>query len=157
MNKYLAAVIGVLTGIIGVLWGLLTTTSKKQKDAEKKVEETKSTLEVSQDIANIVTKPDVEEPFTPNKSGLIKKFSIIFALFVFSTGCAYYEPVCPAMYVINKPTNFKDISYEYTSGVGYVFTEDNMVELNKQLNWAKNTIDKYEAQINKYNEWRLLK
>lgn len=157
MNKYLAAIIGILTGIIGVLWGLFTTTSKRAKDAEKKVKETQSTLEVSEDISNIVNKSDVEEPFTPNKSGTLKKFSIIFALLISTTGCAYYEPVCPAMFVINKPSDFKDIDYSYRAGTGYVFTEDSMTELNKQLNWAKNTINKYEAQINKYNEWRLSK
>ena len=157
MNKYLTAIIGVLTGVIGVLWGLFTVKSKQAKEAEKKVIEAESTLKVSEDISNIMNTPDKKDTFTPYKDGIIKKFSIIFALFIFSAGCAVYEPVCPALFAINKPDDFKDISYSYKEGTGYIFTQDSMTELNKQLNWAKNTIDKYEAQINKYNEWRLSK
>ena len=66
--------------------------------------------------------------------------------------CAYYEPVCPALVKIEKPSDFKEINYNYQDNVGYIFDDENMHELSYQFSWAKDTISKYERQIDIYNK-----
>lgn len=151
MNKYLTAIIGVLVGTIGVLIGMFTSTNNKRKEAEEKANELNKTLEVTNEINNIVNKPSETKPLKKKQSGTLGKLVILFSLFIF-TSCAYYEPVCPNLVIINKP-DFKDINYTYKETIGYVFLDEDMEELYKQFNWAKETISKYEEQIKTYNKF----
>lgn len=155
MNKYLTALVGILLGIIGVLAGMFTSTNSKRKIAEKKAEDSISSQKATEEITNIVTRPSPAKKPVEKKNGIIGKMIIIFALAGTLSACAYYEPVCPALFVITKPDDFQDIEYKYDS-VAHVFTfsQENMDELKYQMTWAKDTIKKYEAQITKYNKFR---
>ena len=150
MSKYLTAVIGVLIGIIGVLAGFFTSTNTKKKVAEQKAENTAKGLQASEDIARVVAEPTVINK-VEKKTGTLGKMAILFVLSYSIVACAYYEPVCPALVKIEKPADFKEINYNYQDKVGYIFDDENMQELNYQWNWAKNTISKYERQIDIYN------
>ena len=151
MSKYLTAIIGVLVGIIGVLAGMFTSTNNKRKEAEEKVNELGKTLEVTNDINNIVNKSSETKPFKKKQSGTLGKLVILFGLTIL-TSCAVYEPVCPNLVVINRP-DFKDINYTYEETIGYVFLDEDMEELYRQFNWAKEVIYKYEEQIKRYNKF----
>lgn len=151
MSKYLTAIIGVLVGIIGVLAGLFTSTNSKRKEAEEKVDELDKTLEVTNDINNIVNKPSSIKLLEKNKSGTLGKLVILFSLFI-TTSCAVYEPICPNLVVLPRP-EFKDINYTYEEEIGYIFVDEDMEELYKQFTWAKETLFKYEEQINTYNKF----
>lgn len=151
MSKYLTAIIGVLVGIIGILAGLFTSTNTKKKVAEEKAENTAKGLQASEDIAKVVAEPTVINK-VEKKAGTLGKMAILFVLSYSIVACAYYEPVCPALVKIEKPGNFKEIAYKYDEKLGYIFTDDNMQELNYQFYWAKDTISKYERQIDIYNQ-----
>lgn len=151
MSKYLTAVIGVLVGIIGILAGLFTSTNTKKKVAEEKAENTAKGLQASEDIAKIVAEPTIINK-VEKKAGKLGKMAILFVLSYSIISCAYYEPVCPALVKIEKPGNFKEIAYKYDEKIGYIFNDDNMQELNYQFYWAKDTISKYERQIDIYNQ-----
>ena len=151
MSKYLTAIIGVLVGIIGILAGMFTSSNSKRKEAEEKVNELGKTLEVTNDINNIVNKPSETKLFKKKQSGTLGKLVILFSLFI-TTSCAVYEPICPNLVVINRP-DFKDISYTYEETIGYVFLDEDMEELYRQFNWAKEVIYKYEEQIKRYNKF----
>lgn len=151
MSKYLTAIVGVLVGIIGVLAGLFTSTNTKKKVAEAKADNTAKGLQASEDIAKVVAEP-TQISKIEKKSGTLGKMIILFALSYVIVGCAYYEPVCPALVKIEKPADFKEINYDYQDNVGFIFDDDNMQELNYQFSWAKQTISKYEKQIDIYNK-----
>lgn len=151
MSKYLTAIIGVLVGIIGILAGLFTSSNSKRKEAEEKANELGKTLEVTNDINSIVNKPSEIKPFKKKQSGTLGKLIILFSLTIL-TSCAYYEPSCPNLVVINRP-DFKDINYTYEETIGYVFLDEDMEELYRQFNWAKETLIKYEEQIITYNKF----
>lgn len=151
MNKYLTAIISVLTGIIGILIGMFTSINNKRKDAEEKANKLNKTLEVTNEINEIVNKPSKTKPFKRKQSGTLGKLIILFSLVMF-TACAYYEPICPNLVVINRP-DFKDINYTYQDNVGYIFLDEDMEELYRQFNWAKDTLYKYEEQIKAYNKF----
>lgn len=154
MNKYLSAIIGILVGIIGLLTGGLITLNSKKKEAEEKAEESKKSQEITEEIAKEVNKPVNIKPIKKKKSGTISKLIIIFTFTFISTSCAIYEPICPSLFVIEKPNNFKDINYKYEDKIGYIFDEDNITELNYQFEWARDTINKYEKQILLYNKFK---
>lgn len=151
MSKYLTAIIGVLIGIIGILAGMFTSTNNKRKEAEEKANELSKTLEVTNNINEIVNKSSETKPFKKKQSGTLGKLIILFSLFI-TTSCAVYEPICPNLVVINRP-EFKDIHYTYEETIGYVFLDKDMEELYKQFNWAKEVIYKYEEQIKTYNKF----
>lgn len=151
MSKYLTAVIGVLVGIIGILAGLFTSTNTKKKVAEEKAENTAKGLQASEDIAKVVAEPTVINK-VEKKAGKLGKMAILFVLSYSIVGCAYYEPICPALVKIEKPGNFKEITYKYDEKVGFIFDDENMEQLNTQFSWAKQTISKYERQIDIYNQ-----
>lgn len=151
MNKYLTAIIGVLVGIVGILAGLFTSTNTKKKVAEEKAENTAKGLQASEDIAKVVAEPTVINK-VEKKSGTLGKMAILFVLSYSIVACAYYEPVCPALVKIEKPADFKEINYNYKDNVGYIFDDENMHELSYQFSWAKQTISKYERQIDIYNK-----
>lgn len=151
MSKYLTAIIGVLVGIIGILAGLFTSTNTKKKVAEEKAENTAKGLQASEEIAKVVAEPTVINK-VEKKTGTLGKMAILFVLSYSIVACAYYEPVCPALVKIEKPSNFKEISYNYDEKIGYIFNDENMHELSYQFSWAKDTISKYERQIDIYNK-----
>ena len=146
----LAGIIGVLVGLIGLLGGGLVVQSKRASQFKKSSEEHKKVSEVQKDIMNITN----EEPTrkTDKKSGVIKHLIILIAFSYFLTACAIYEPIGPQLVHINKPNDFKDIKYQIIENT-YVFDENNMNELIKQLDWCSNTVEKYEKQIDVYNKY----
>lgn len=154
MNKYITGFIGILLGIIGVLTGGLITLNSKKKEAEEIAKESKKSQETTEEIFKEVNKPVNIKPIEKKKSGKISKLIILFAFTFLTTSCAIYEPICPALYIIDRPNNFKDIGYSYKNNIGYIFTEDNITELNYQFEWARDTITKYEKQIELYNKFR---
>lgn len=151
MSKYLTAIIGVLVGIIGILAGLFTSTNTKKKVAEEKAENTAKGLQASEDIAKVVAEPTIINK-VEKKAGTLGKMAILFVLSYSIVACAYYEPICPALVKIEKPGNFKEIAYKYDEKVGFIFDDENMEQLNTQFSWAKQTISKYERQIDIYNK-----
>lgn len=154
MSKYLTAVIGVLVGIIGILAGLFTSTKAKKDIAEEKAENTVKGLQASEDIAKVVAEP-TQISKVEKKPGTLGKMAILFVLAYSIVGCACYEPVSipvVPLVKIEKPADFKEINYDYQENVGFIFDDDNMQELNYQFSWAKQTISKYEIQIDIYNK-----
>ena len=151
MSKYLTAVIGVLVGIIGVLAGLFTSTNTKKKVAEQKAENTAKGLQASEEITKVVAEPTVINK-VEKKAGKFGKMIILLAFFYAVMGCACYEPISIPIVKIEKPNNFKEISYDYKENIGFIFDDENMQELNYQWSWAKDTISKYERQIDIYNK-----
>lgn len=148
MSKYLTAIIGVLVGIIGVLAGLFTSTNTKKKVAEQKAENAEKGLQASEEITKVVAEPTIINK-VEKKAGKLGKMIILFAFSYAVVGCACYEPI--PIVKIEKPNNFKEISYNYQENVGFIFDDENMQELNYQFTWAKDTISKYERQIDIYN------
>lgn len=151
MSKYLTAVIGVLMGIIGVLAGLFTSTKAKKEVAEEKAENTAKGLQASEEIAKVVAEPNTISK-VEKKPGTLGKMAILFVLSYSIVACACYEVVAIPIVKIEKPADFKEINYDYQENVGYIFDDDNMQELNYQFTWAKQTISKYERQIDIYNK-----
>lgn len=151
MSKYLTAVIGVLVGIIGVLAGLFTSTKAKKDIAEQKEENTAKGLQASEEIAKVVAEP-TQISKVEKKAGTLGKIAILFVLSYSIVACACYEVVAIPIVKIEKPNDFKDINYDYQENVGYIFDDENMEQLNYQFSWAKQTISKYERQIDIYNK-----
>lgn len=151
MSKYLTAVIGVLIGIIGILAGLFTSTNTKKKVAEEKADNTAKGLQASEEIAKVVAEP-TQISKVEKKAGTLGKMAILFVLSYSIVACACYEVVAIPIVKIEKPTDFKEINYDYQENIGFIFDDDNMQELNYQFSWAKQTISKYERQIDIYNK-----
>lgn len=154
MSKYLTAIIGVLVGIIGVLAGLFTSTKAKKDIAEQKAENTAKGLQASEDIAKVVAEP-TQIRKVEKKAGTFGKMAILFVLSYSIVACACYEPVSipvVPLVKIEKPADFKEINYTYDENIGFIFDDDNMEQLSYQFSWAKQTISKYERQIDIYNK-----
>lgn len=78
---------------------------------------------------------------------MIKRFIIIFTLLLTVSCSPVTIASSPYLVKINKPNDFKDVTYTITNNNTYVFTEENMKELLRQFDWCSNAVDKYEKQI----------